>query len=136
MIPKLLTGTAGSVWVQLFRYTLVGGVAFAVDFSLLVLLTEVYALHYLISAAAGFIAGLTTNYALSISWVFNRRRVSNKRLEFVVFAGIGIIGLGLNEFFIYAFTDWAGIHYIYSKLLTTVMVYLWNFGARKVALFR
>ncbi len=135
-MQRIFFGQASNTWVQLLRYTLVGGIAFAVDFSTLVLLTELMGIHYLVSAAAGFATGLATNYGLSVSWVFNRHRLSSRRLEFALFGTIGLVGLGLNELFIYAFTEWAGIHYIYSKFLTTVLVYLWNFGARKVVLFR
>jgi len=132
----LIFGLAGNTWIQLFRYTLVGGVAFAVDFSTLVFLTEMAETHYLASAAAGFLAGLGTNYVLSVSWVFNRRRLSSRRLEFALFAAIGLVGLAMNEAFIYGFTEWVGMHYIYSKLATAILVYLWNFGARKLSLFR
>jgi len=136
ILDKLVKEKTNNVWVQFFRYFLVGGVAFALDFTALILLTEVMGWHYLISAATGFIIGLGTNYYLSVIWVFPRRNISSRRTEFLLFALIGISGLGLNELCIYLFTEQAGIHYIHSKILTTALVYLWNFGARKLTLFR
>ncbi len=120
---------------QLIRYTFVGGFAFIVDFGTLFLLTEYLNLHYLISAAIAFILGLVTNYFLSIGWVFTRHSVSDKRIEFIVFALIGLAGLGLNELFLWLFTDLAGMYYLISKILTAVLVYLWNFFVRKLILF-
>ena len=122
-------------FIQLFRYCFVGGLAFIVDYGLLVLLTEVCGLHYLISATISFIAGLIVNYLLSTSWIFRKSKLENKWAEFIVFAIIGVIGLGLNNLLLYLFTDIIHIHYMISKLITTGIVMIWNFGARKIILF-
>jgi len=121
--------------VQFFRYSIVGGVAYIVDFVSLFLLTEYAGIHYLLSAMIAFILGLIANYILSIIWVFAKRRVERIQLEFSIFAFIGVIGLALNEFFMWFFTEKFGIFYLVSKILTTVVVYLWNFWARKFILF-
>jgi len=125
-----------NTFVQLFRYTFVGGTAFIVDFGLLFVLTDFVNIHYLISAAISFLLGLATNYWLSIIWVFNRRILTNKSLEFGIFAFIGIIGLGFNELFIWFFTEYVHFHYLLSKIVSTVFVFLWNFIVRKFILFR
>src|SRR5437764_14367622 len=93
---RLLRGKTDSLVGQLIRYTAVGGVAYAVDVGALVGLTELAGWHYLLSAAAGFALGLITNYVLSVAWVFPERAVSNKLAEFLVFAVLGGLGLGLN----------------------------------------
>ena len=120
---------------QLLRYTFVGGIAFLVDFSFLFLLTEYLKIHYLVSAALAFVAGLGTNYILSVSWVFASRKVGNRLVEFAAFAAIGVIGLVFNEIFIWFFTEVVRLHYLVSKCISTVAVYLWNFFARKRMLF-
>jgi putative flippase GtrA len=61
--------------------------------------------------------------------------VENKYLEFLLFLVIGLIGLGLNELFLWMLTDLAHVYYLISKILTAVVVYLWNFFARKILLF-
>ena len=106
------------------------------DYGTLVLLTEVFGLHYLLSATISFILGLITNYLLSISWVFNNRTMGNRWAEFAVFAIIGVIGLGLNALIMYVCTDKMGIHYMLSKIISTVLVFFWNFFARKLVLFK
>jgi putative flippase GtrA len=135
MNPKGRSPANGLVQ-QLCRYTLVGAVAFAIDFASLFALTHFGHIHYLISAGVAFLIGLTVNYVLCVRWVFTRRSVGDKRLEFLVFAVIGLVGLGLNEAFIWFFTEMAGFHYLTSKITSTVFVYLWNFFARKYSLFR
>jgi putative flippase GtrA len=121
--------------IQLFRYILVGGVAFLVDFTSLFILTEYFGIFYLISAALAFILGLTANYFLSVRWVFNNRKLENRNFEFGIFAIIGMVGLGLNEILIWFFTQDIQIFYLYSKILAAVVILLWNFFARKFILF-
>jgi putative flippase GtrA len=135
LIDTVFKGKTDNTYFQLIRYTFVGGLAFLVDFGTLYLLTEFFHLHYLLSAGIAFLLGLITNYLLSIRWVFTARSVRSKKVEFLVFAVIGLIGLGLNELFLWIFTDLLGIYYLLSKILTTIMVYLWNFFARKYILF-
>ena len=120
---------------QICRYAIVGGIAFIIDWTALYCLTEFGQMHYLASAAAAFIVGVTTNYLLSLIWVFAVRAVADCRIEFAVFAGIGMIGLGLNELLIWFFTERLAVYYMVSKLLAAGLVFFWNFYARKVILF-
>lgn len=126
---------ANRTLVQLGRYTIVGGFAFLIDFGTLFLLTSGIGVHYLLSAALAFCLGLATNYALSVVWVFHERRLESRSREFTVFGIIGIAGLGINELSLWVLTGLAGLHYLGSKLLSTVVVYLWNFFVRKTLLF-
>jgi putative flippase GtrA len=133
--PELIKGQTDNTFIQLFRYTFVGGIAYIVDFGSLYALTEFLNIHYLRSAAFAFLLGLTTNYILSVNWVFGRRVVRNRFLEFAIFGSIGVIGLGLNEVLIWVFTEYVHLHYLLSKVVSTVFIYAWNFSARKFILF-
>ena len=134
-LEKIFVSETNNTFLQLIRYTIVGGGAFVVDFGLLYLLTHFLHVHYLLSATLSFIAGLLVNYFFSTLWVFSKNTVKNKYLEFLVFAIIGLVGLGFNDLFMWIFTDRFGIYYMLSKVITTVIVYFWNFFARKYILF-
>lgn len=135
MLLRLFVEPTANTWLQLFRYTFVGGFAFVVDFSGLVLLKEVCGLHYLLAASLAFVAGLLTNYLLSVVWVFDARTSKNRWMEFLVFALVGVVGLGLTNLFMWLLTDCLQLYYLFSKVVTTLVVYLWNFGGRKYLLF-
>ena len=124
-----------NTFLQLFRYTFVGGFAFLVDFGTLFTLTEFLKIHYLVSAGIAFIFGLIVNYFLSVKWVFNNRVMDNRLLEFLLFTLIGFVGLLLNELFLWILTDIFLIYYLLSKIVTTAIVYFWNFFLRKLLLF-
>lgn len=123
-------------WVQQFiRYVGVGGFSFAVDFTCLYFLTEHLGLHYLISATFAFCAGLFTNYLLCLLWVFDFRRMANRMHEFLVFGAIGIAGLLLNNLLLWLLTDFAGLHYLLSKVFSAAFILFFNFSLRRWMLF-
>lgn len=127
--------TSDQTLIQLIRYTFVGGAAFAFDFGVYALGIYILDMHYLLAAALGFLFGLTVNYTLSVFWVFSERKLSNPLAEFLIFTAIGLIGIGLTEILLYALVEFAGAGYIAARLITAVVVYLWNFFARKYGLF-
>ena len=135
LIDKLLREQTDNVWIQLSRYFFVGGTAFVVDFGLLHALTEYAGLHYTLSATVAFLAGLTVNYLISVHWVFSQRRLRSRTAEFLVFGIIGVVGLALNVLIIWTLTEFAGFHYLASKIVATAIVFAWNFTARKYILF-
>ena len=118
------------------RYLLVGGLAFVCDTSTLFSLTQFLKVNYLISAPLGFAVGTAVNYVLSRKWVFQRRRLANTPAEMTIFTLIGVVGLGLNEAILWIFQAKLGIYYLLGKGVSGVVVLGWNFGARKLALFR
>ncbi len=136
MIDRFFKETADDISVQVFRYVLAGTLAYIVDYSVLIILTEVFKVYYLASAAMAFILGAVVSYALNVSWVFNERVFKSKSLEFSLFFMIGIGGLFLNHYCILFFTEAVKLHYLVSKLVSSIVISAVNFSARKYMLFR
>lgn len=128
----LLYEPTGNSLLQFGRYLIVGGSAFVAD-ALTLRLVEQCGVYYLIAAAAGFLVGVTVNYFLSTHLAFAgmQARVS-RQAELAVFLLISLLGLGLTELLMYLFTDKLGLHYMLSKVVAAVIVFLWNFFAKKV----
>lgn len=124
-----------AIIAEILRYSVVGGIAFLVDTGTLFVLTSFAHVYYLVSAVFGFCLGLFVNYVLSIKWVFHERKLANNRHEFLIFCVIGIVGLAFNELFLYIFTDLLSFYFLTSKIVSTVLVYAWNYGARRFTLF-
>ncbi|MCE5188024.1 MAG: GtrA family protein [Eubacteriales bacterium] len=126
------------------RYLVVGGTAFLVDYGVLYLSktflfdsigdTGVY-----LATALGFLAGLTYNYILSLIWVFQSAKDQKKGRTvgaFLVFAVIGAIGLLLTEGGMFLGYQLLHMNYMVVKLFVAAFVLLWNYGARKILIFR
>ena len=73
---------------------------------------------------------------LSVVWVFDTRRVASKAAEYALFVLVGVVGLALNEGLLWVFTETLGLHYLVSKVVAATLIFGWNFGARKLLLFR
>ncbi len=135
-LDRLFKRPTDSFFVQLFRYLFSGGVAFVIDKALFLLVRYVLDGDKYVATTIGFAVGLVITYLLSISWIFNERRIRKTWLEFAAFAVIGIVGMALMNLFMWFFSDYAGIGSdIVANLFSTVLVTLWNFVAKKYILF-
>lgn len=137
-LRTILTRSTSNTLIQLFRYGIVGCIAFVVDFGMLAFFTEVTGLSYLLSGCIGFTGGVTINYFLSVNWVFETQNSdsTSKSAEFLLFVLIGIIGLGINALIMWMLTEYAAVHYLISKLISTIIVFIWNFIARRALVYK
>ncbi len=147
-----------TVIAEFLRYAVVGGIAFVVDFSIFALFRELIfkgdgTAAIIVSTAAGFIGGLAVNYILSMLMVFRteKQQKQGKNLRAVlIFAIIGIIGLGLTELL-----QWLGEtqllqsslgksidemikgYGVYAlKIVVAGIVLIWNYVGRKIFVFK
>ena len=120
---------------EFIGYGLSSGAGLALDYGLLVGLTELAHLPVGLSTAIGFCAGLVLVYFMSIRLVFKERTVSNAWAEFVTFCAIGLAGLAITEGLMLGLTLYVGIPYALAKIPTAGIVFLFNFVARKAMLF-
>lgn len=135
-ISKIIIKKTNNGFIQFVRYGLVSVIALAVDFGGMVLLVELFSMHYLVAATVSFISGLVVNYLLSRAWVFTERKYESRVKEFIIFTGIGIVGLLLNNSIMWLAVEKIGIYYIFSKIIATILVFFWNFGLRKMLVFK
>jgi hypothetical protein len=85
-----------------------------------------------------FLAKLFSNNPLSTKYFITRllNTSENRNLEYWLYIFIGLSGVGLNELFIWLFTDQLHIYYLISKILAGSTVFFYNFFTRKYLLFR
>ena len=121
---------------EFIRYFAASFVALAVDIGVLWLLTSIFGVEYLLSAAVSFLLGLTIVYLASIYWIFETRNMRSPGVEFGIFLIIGLIGLGINEGVLWLLTGGLGLYYLVSKIASVFIVFSWNFLARKYFLFK
>ena len=124
------------VGIEFTRYFLVSGAALVVDFGLFLTLSDAVGVYYLWAGAIGFCVGMVIAYLGSIYWAFAGRSVESRVFEFVVFAIVGVVGLGITEIVLWTGTDVVGLHHGISKIVATAFTFLFNFFVRKVLLFR
>ena len=114
---------------QLFKFGIVGIIAFIIDYGLFAILTTLN-MHYLLAQIISFTVSLIFNYWASIKWVFNAKKQTLK--EIIIFIILSIIGLGINEILLYIGVDKFGYHELIVKLIATIIVMIYNFITRKL----
>ena len=121
---------------QIARFGVVGVIAFVIDYAVLLVLTELFHVHYLISSAIAFLVSVIFNYILSIAFVFETDKSRSKGAEFVLCALMSAGGLGINQAMMWLLTDVGTVAYQLSKLVATAVVMVYNFVTRKLFLER
>jgi len=135
-IEKIFKEPTKNALLQFFRYGFVGLIATICDWGLLYLLERLGA-DPLLAAVFGFILGLTVNYALSKVFVFSSEEAKTNTLgEFTVYGIIGVVGLAITEGIMFVLTKKLKVYFMLSKALATAIVFVWNFTARKLILYR
>lgn len=133
---------SGTLFHQLIRYALAGGAATAVTMAVYAAGWRLLARlgvrgDYLIADAAGWAAGMTVNYWLSRRWVFESRRLDGGRgREFLLFAVIGLAGLGWSQLGLWGLVGGLRVHRDLAKVVMIGLVFAWNFMVRRALLFR
>ena len=116
---------------QMMKFGIVGVIAFIIDYGLMVLLTQLFDIYYLLSATISFTVSVIFNYFASMRYVFTHKEGMTRRREFTIFVVLSVIGLGLNNVFMWIGTSLMGISYLITKLVATFLVTIFNFVTRK-----
>lgn len=119
---------------QFMKFGIVGVIAFVIDYGFMVLFTEVFNVPYLISTTVSFIISVVFNYFASMRFVFKRKDDMSRRREFIIFIVLSVIGLAINDVFMWLMVDFLYIDYRISKIVVTFIVAVWNFVTRKIFL--
>lgn len=120
------------IFNQMIRFSIVGGLSTGVDFLLLTLLTEFMGIPYYISNIFSFFISLFVNYFLSMRYVFTKRNNYSQIKKFISFFALSVVGLIINQVILVLLTQFGDMYYIYSKVIATVIVMIWNFISKKI----
>lgn len=95
-------------------------------------------MNYLIATALAFVAALIFNYVLSVQWVFKMGSASPSVFSgfFSTFAVISLGGLLLHSGLVFAFVEKFRVYPILSNTISSGIVMVYSFIARKILLFK
>jgi len=120
------------VW-QFTLFTVMGGIATAAHYAVLVVLVRGLYLSPVAASAAGYLVGALVSYILNFKITF---RSHKQHLEALPrFLGVAVIGLGLNTSIMAICTGLLSLYYLVGQVLATVLVLIWNFVANRLWTF-
>ena len=137
------------LFAQIVKFGIVGFISFGIDYvtglivlNLVMALTSssYFEMASLVGSVAGFTVSVIANYILSFKFVFERKEDLNKKVEFITFVVLSLIGMLLNSFLIWivvgpiyrgstALQQHIGYNLIYTiaKVFATAVVMVYNF---------
>lgn len=116
---------------QFLKFGVVGVLATAIDFAVMIVLTEIAGLDPVVSAGISFTVSVVFNYLASMRFVFRRREDLSRTAEVTVFVILSLVGLAMNELLMWVGSTVLGLNYVLVKVVATAVVMLWNFFSRK-----
>lgn len=108
----------------------------AVDFGVVIFLTEILGIWYIVSNAIGASCGAITNFFLGRNWVFSstENKISHQASRYFLVATGSMI---LNTLGVYLLTEFTSLNYIYSKIIVAVLIaFTFNFLLQKHFVFK
>ena len=121
---------------QIFKFLIVGGLAFIVDYVILIFSKEILKLPILVSSGLAFSLSVVFNYILSVKWVFDVNEKNSQKKNFVIFIVLSIIGLIITEIIMEVGCNYFKVYYLIVKIIATAIVMIFNFITRKIFLER
>jgi putative flippase GtrA len=87
-----------------------------------------------VANSIGYTSAATSNYIFNRIWTFDN---TNPQIitQFLIFASISLIGLGLTNLFIWVFNEKIGINFYVSKVMALFIVLIWTFTAHNLITF-
>lgn len=118
---------------EVFRFLAVGGGCFLLEYVLLYTLTEYAGLDPLVSAPIAFTISLIVNYILCVYVVFHAEKQTGMQMFLFIFTSL--LGLGINQAVMWFFIDIIGLWYMFSKIIASAIVMVWNYITKRYILY-
>lgn len=113
---------------KFLKFAAVGATGVVVDYGFTYLFKEVFKVQKYISNSIGFTIAASTNYILNRIWTFESDN-PDIAWEYTEFLVISLIGLGLNNLFLWLFHSRFKLNFYVAKLIAIGIVTIWNFLA-------
>lgn len=128
--------------LQFVSYFFVGGIAAIVEWIIFFVLSGLLGIQYIIATVAAFVFSTSINLILGKLFTFKNssRYKSRKIKEALLIFAVSTIGLILNILLMYLFVNILGMNtkilMTISKVLSTGLVFVWNFLIRKFVIYK
>jgi len=121
-------------WLQLLKFSLVGGSGYVVNLAVYTLLLKAAGLHYLAAAVCSFLVAVTNNYTWNRLWTFRHQRghVVFQGMRFFV---VAVLALAANLVLLRVLVE-LGVGKILAQAVAIVLVTPINFVGNKLWSFR
>jgi putative flippase GtrA len=129
------SNSAPKISTQGLKYIIVGLITMVIDFGVTWLLLS--NLHLVLANSLGFLLANVTNFLLAHRWVFQSSVPTTQSANtYIAVLAVSLVGLALSDLIVWlSMTQWEA-PFLISKILAAILGLVWNFGARKIWIYR
>lgn len=120
---------------RVIKYLIAGACAAGVNLAALYVLTDLFGLWYLLSAALAFILGFFVSFTLQKFWTFNNPATHALVPQATIYFVIVFINFGLNTLGMYLMVDILHIWYLLSEFIVLGLIAFESFFAYRTFVF-
>ena len=112
--------------IKVFRYAIGWWLAAVIDLACLIFFTEVFWIHYLVSALLAFVISFCFGFLFQkyITFQCKQKKHVSQGGMFLFFQ---LIWVGFNLLSLWFFVECFGFYYIYIAFLNKIIIFVWNY---------
>jgi len=121
---------------QFFRYNVVALFATTLDFSLFIILSDIFQIWYVLSTFISAFIGGVVAFFLERNWTFVSKdgKISHQAIKYII---VWIISILLNTSGLYLIVEYTNIEQVISKVIVSVTVGIgFNFLTHNLLVFK
>ncbi len=127
---------SGSIVSQVARYAVSGGVVYAIDLAVFVLLNAVAPEHYLLTNLAGKLAGAFAGFFLHKYFTFAGPQAMQTRYQFIAYAALLGFNLALSAALLWALVDQMMAPTMPARIAVDIVIIMTSFLASRQIVYR
>jgi len=127
--PKIL-----EIIIKMIQFGIVGGLMIILNVAIIYTLTNFLGIYYIISAILSYLFLTGLSFFLNEKWTFNSiTNHAHKKMwhRFVSYYLVSLSGMTLNIIILFLLTEYGNVFYLYSSIIASFSVFLWNFALNK-----
>jgi len=119
---------------HLIRYAIIGSFSSSVDFLVYTVLVYVAGVQYIMANNIGVLVGISISFILNRNYNFKTKERTIQR--FLLFLTVGLLGMFAADVILYGCVDLLHLGKITSKILSIIMIALFQFLLNKYITFK
>jgi putative flippase GtrA len=120
--------------IKMIQFGIVGGTMLILNIVILFVLTSLVGIYYIISAIISCLLLTGLSFYLNENWTFSsvknytHKKMSHRIVSYYI---VSFSGICLNIIILFLLTDYGNVYYLYSSIIASFLVYLWNFSVNE-----
>ena len=128
-------GRYDTVTGEFLRFLVVGGAGTVLNMAIFISCTDLFGVHYVLSAVIAFACAATSNYYWNRRWTFKWGGRPGIAVQFCQFFAISLLALGVNVLILRALVELLSVNTKLAQLAGIAAGTLCNFVGNKVWVF-